>query len=46
MSNREEEGDHVGEGPGGGHPGPEQRDREDEEGGGEIESVNIGQTQH
>ena len=46
MSSREEVGDHVGEGPGGRHYRPEQRDREDEEGRGEVESVHIAETQH
>ena len=46
VSSREEEGDHVGEGPGGRHHRPEQRDREDDQGGGEVESVDIAQTQH
>lgn len=41
VSSREEEGDHVGVGPGVLHPRPEQRHREDE-----VESVHVAQTQH
>ena len=46
VSSREEESDHVGVGPGVLHPRPEQRHREDEQGGAEVESVHVAQTQH
>jgi len=46
MSCWKEDGDGVGEGEGGGHLGPEDRQGEDEEGGGQVDNVKIGQTDH
>ena len=46
MSCWEEDGDGVGEGEGGGHLGPEDGQGEDEEGGGQVDNVKIGQTHH
>lgn len=46
MSCWEEDGDEVGEGEGDGHLGPEDGQGEDEDGGGQVDNVKIGQTHH
>ena len=46
MSCGKKNGDGVGEDDGGGHMGPEDRQGEYEERGGEVDNVKIGQTYH